>query len=283
MLEFILSLVTFTSLTPSNYDQISDGLQRLAQQFAATSQLIEVGKNDSGVMIYGLRIGNGPIRDLIVATHHGNEYGSTAVAMGAAESLAGNPIAGHTTFVIPVINVSGYNRRDRYEDSRDPNRDYPGPCATSGPFKLKSTKALADFVAVQNITASATLHTYSPAVLYPWGMSTQDLKTEYESTFVGLTKDATVESGYQIGNSAEVLYAADGTFEDYAFWKHGIWSLLFEMGSSHSPDSDSIKRMVEDNVPGLRRFLTNAPPLRADHHDFKGHCDIRVQRRIWLE
>jgi hypothetical protein len=277
----------FHQSVPSTYDQMVQVLKTIASQNSTTTTLITIGNSDSGVPIYGLQIGSGPIADLVVGTHHGNEYGSTAVALGAAQSLAQNPMNGHTVYVIPVLNVSGFNGRDRYEtagsETLDANRDYPGPCATSGPFKLKSTKALADFVADKNIVSSATLHTYWPAVLYPWGMSTRDLETQYQSTFVGLTKAAAVESGYQTGNSNELLYAADGTFEDYAFWKHGIWSLLFEMGDSHNPDQDEVKQMVAVNVPGIRRFLEMAPTDRAADHGFSGRCDTRAKRRTWLE
>ena len=51
-----------------------------------------------------------------------------------------------------------------------------------------------------------------------------DLKTEYEDLFKNLVASATVESKYTTGNNTEVMYPADGTFEDYAFWKTGAWS-----------------------------------------------------------
>lgn len=290
MINFLLSLFLLPQVnTPvsSNYDQVVQALRTIANDHGDNAQLFELAVSDSGQSIYGLKIGNGETADLIVATHHGNEYGSTAVAVGAAQAFAANPIAGHTVYVIPVLNIGGYNQRNRYESvngrSFDPNRDYPGPCGTSGPYNLKSTKALADFIDQKRIVSSATLHTYWPAVLYPWGISTRDLKTEYESTFIGLAKDATVESKYASGNSTELLYAADGAFEDYAYWKHGIWSLLFEMGVSHSPGQDQMKQMVAVNVPGLRRFIENAPKERAANHAFTGTCDRSVQQRYILE
>ena len=272
----------------SNYQIVLNQLKKIVQENPTTTEWIDIGKSDSGQMISGLKIGDGATADLVVATHHGNEYGSTAVAMGTAEAFAKDPLPGHTVYVIPVLNISGYNTRDRYErtsrGSIDPNRDYPGPCVQTRSFQSKSTKALADFVSQKQIVSSATLHTYFPAVLYPWGVSTLDTFTPYDSIFINLTKAATVESRYQIGNSKDVLYAADGAFEDYAYWKHGIWSLLFEMGSSHSPTQEGIKRMVADNVPGLRRFFEMAPKTRAENHAFTGRCDYtRSQRRTHLE
>ncbi len=288
MLEMILSLFLMTKATPpTNYSSVIDALRRISQENPTTTQWIDIGQSDSGQMISGLKIGDGEIADLVVATHHGNEYGSTAVALGAAESFARNPIPGHTVYIIPVLNISGYNSRYRYERTAsgnvDPNRDYPGPCVNGGSFRAKSTKALADFIDKANIVSSATLHTYWPAVLYPWGFSTRETKTEYDSTFIGLSKDAVVESGYTIGNSKELLYAADGAFEDYAYWKHGVWSLLFEMGGSHSPSQSQIRKMIDVNVPGLRRFFENAPKQRAANFAFTGKCDKSARPREHLE
>ena len=87
----------------------------------------------------------------------------------------------------------------------------------------------------------------------------------------------------RIGNNTQVLYPADGTFEDYAYWKHGIWSLLFELGFSHTPDATAIKNMVDVNIPGIRRFLENSPKQRVTTHAFTGKCDNMAMQRLWLE
>lgn len=264
-----------------NYAEVKSTLQRIATQYAANVALIDIGMSDNGEIIKGLKIGSGPIKNLVVGTHHGNEYGSTEVAMATAESFAQTPVQGQTIYVIPVLNTRGFDSRSRYESNKngmhDPNRDYPGPCGTEGPFNLKSTAALAKFIDQENIISLATLHTFYPAVVYPWGLSSRDLDTPYKSTFQKLALDATVESKYETGNSTEVIYAADGTFEDYAFWKHGIWSMLFELGFSHSPSEAAVRTMIETNVPGIRRMLENAPVTRAVDHEFRGTCDLSLR------
>lgn len=288
MIETIISMFMLTG-TPqaSNYDKVITTLDQIAQQNPSTVKVISIGVNDQGVPIRALQIGQGETPSLIVAAHHGNEYGSAAVALGAADSLAKNPIANQTVYVVPVLNISGYNRTSRNETSvsgsQDPNRDYTSPCKTGSSFKLKSTKSLADFLETKNIQISATLHTFFPAVVYPWGISTRDTSTPYDSQYRKLAQDAALESGYQTGNSTQIVYAADGTFEDYAYWKHGIWSLLFELGFSHNPDSTAIKNMIDTNVPGLRRYLQNAPKQRVAEHGFSGKCDFRVLQRVILE
>ncbi|MEK6628338.1 MAG: M14 family zinc carboxypeptidase [Bdellovibrionota bacterium] len=287
MFDAIISMFLFAAPSVTNYDKVVSTIQQIAQQNPANAKVISIGVNDQGVPIQALQIGNGEVGSLVVGTHHGNEYGSTAVALGVADSLAKNPVAGQTVYVVPVLNISGYNKFRRNETgvsgSHDSNRDYTSPCKSGASFNLKSTKALSDLLETKNIQISATLHTYFPAVVYPWGISTRDLSTPYDAKYIELANDATKESHYRVGNSTEVLYAADGTFEDYAYWKHGIWSLLFELGFSHSPDATSIKNMVEVNIPGIRRYLENAPKQRVSSHAFTGKCDGNVLQRIWLE
>jgi carboxypeptidase T len=268
--NLVLSTVSIASDT--KYMEVQHYLYKIAANSHGNAQIFTLGQSDSGQIIQGLKIGNGSVNNLVVAAHHGNEYGSTEVAKALASDLAKNPILGQTVWIIPVLNISGYNTNTRWEETYDPNRDYPGPCGTEGPFALKSTHALANFIEEKGIIASATLHTYYPAVVYPWGFSTQDLKTDYDDLFVQLSSNAAIESGYQIGNSNQVIYPAEGSYEDYAFWKHGVWSLLFELGFSHSPSPDEVKQMIDVNVPGIRRFLTTAPTTRAENHEFKGTC-----------
>lgn len=288
MLEGILALFLMQAPAANKYDNAIAKLNEIAATNPSQAQVVTIGLNDQGTPIKAIKIGNGETNSLVVATHHGNEYGSTAVALGFAENLAARPIEGQTVYIIPVLNVTGYNRGNRYEQNLsnvaiDPNRDYPSPCKTDKPYRLQSTNALATFIDQKNIQISATLHTYWPAVVYPWGISSTDLSTPYDDTYKNLVADATKESRYQTGNNTQVLYAADGTFEDYAYWKHGIWSLLFELGFSHGPDSVAIKNMIEVNNPGLRRFLENSPKVRVADHDFKGRCDSRMPMRVFLE
>ena len=259
-----------------NYDEVQAFLADLASRYPQNAQFFDLGVSDSGAMIRGLKIGDGPVKSMVVATHHGNEYGSTEVAKGVAASLAADPMKDQTVFVVPVLNIGGYNKRTRWESAKgrswDPNRNYPGPCGSEGEFSLKSTGALAQFIDAQGIVNSATLHTYYPAVVYPWGLSSNDLSTPYDDLFKMLVGAATQESKYQTGNSTEVIYAANGTYEDYAFWKHGVWSILFELGYSHSPTQAQVDEMVRVNVPGIRRMFAQSPSQRADRHEFTGHC-----------
>lgn len=274
----IFSVMANADVTTSRkYQGVLEFLQKLATQHPQSAEVFTMGYSDQGVAIQGIKIGNGDVSNLVVGAHHGNEYGAAELALNFAESVAQDPIGGQTIYVIPVLNIDGYNNRSRWERVNgyniDPNRDYPGPCGTEGPFNSRSTQALADFVDQKNIVASATLHTYWPAAVYPWGLSSHDLETPYTPVFMNMVQQATQYSQYQMGNSADVIYPADGTFEDYAFWKHGIWSILFEVGHSHRPNVSDINEILKGNVPGLRKMFEVAPKQRAEKHEFTGKCD----------
>jgi carboxypeptidase T len=280
LITLILLLSGFANAdlsTTRNYKDVTAYIHKLATQYPQNAELFTLGFSDQGVAIEGIKLGKGNVHNLVVGTHHGNEYGSTELALGFAESVAQTPIANQTLYVIPVLNIDGFNNRNRYErvngQAVDVNRDYPGPCGTEGPFHSRSSKALADFIEKEGIVASATLHTYWPAAVYPWGLSTHDIETPYTPIFMNMVKVATETSHYGQGNSGEVIYPADGTFEDYAFWKQGIWSILFEVGDSHYPDTNDLKAILSGTVPGMRKMFEVAPAKRAENHEFKGRCD----------
>jgi hypothetical protein len=97
------------------YRDVVNKLESLAVKHADQVELFDLGVSDNGEVIKGIKIGSGSVHNLVVATHHGNEYGSTEVAEAFAEDLAQNPIVGQTVYVIPVLNTWGYDRRNRRE------------------------------------------------------------------------------------------------------------------------------------------------------------------------
>jgi len=281
---FCFSIVLSAALADgSKYDLVRTGMRKVVAANPTTARGFDIGVSDSGLPIEGVQIGDGPVKTLVVATHHGNEFGSTYVAAQFIEALAAHPIPGHTVYVIPVLNIVGYNNRTREEPistraswgspTQDPNRDYPGPCGSegAGPFSLRSTHLLADFIDKAGVSASLTLHTYSPIVAYPWGMG-HGSTDPYPDLYKQLAALTVQFSKYPIGNSAQSLYPANGTFEDYAFWKHGIWSLLMEVGTSHNPSNNDLIKMAQVNIPGMAQFLAQVPAERATNHEYDGKC-----------
>jgi carboxypeptidase T len=174
-----LSIFLLSSSVPAhatNYDTLQNEMMRIAQGNEKNVRLFDIGKNDAGINIQGLAIGNGQIHNLIVATHHGDETSSTELAMAAAKELAAHPFPDQTVFVIPVLNVGGYNSGRRNETasgvSIDPNRTYPGPCGSAEKvFSLRSTANLDRFVDQEKVVASISLHGPFSIVGYAWGFA----------------------------------------------------------------------------------------------------------------
>jgi hypothetical protein len=234
--------------------------------------LFVLGKNDQGDDILGLRIGQegaGALPFLVVATHHGDEGQVVDVTNAMIDDLVAAAPANAVYYVIPVLNISGYNADRREESFRgggtvDANRDYPDPCrGTDAPFQLYSTKALADFVAAKNIVAAVTLHGYNGSLTYPWGTYTTEPLTPDNATFAPLVEQAAQVSGYQTGTHGQILYPTVGAFEDWAYYEYGVWVTLLEMSDGADPARDA---------KSLETYFANVPHARSAHHEHTGQC-----------
>ena len=80
----VLVLVLFSTsgqtqrTNPTPYEKIKAMMKQTADTHPQTATLFPLGDSNSGEVIWGLEIGHGPVHNLVVATHHGNEYGSLA-------------------------------------------------------------------------------------------------------------------------------------------------------------------------------------------------------------
>lgn len=272
----------------ARYQMVLDRLDDLVEKYPDTSEIIELGTNDKDKTIYVLKVTDPKAEEtshqLVVGGHHGNEYGSVEVAMAFAESIAKKPLEGRTVYVLPALNITGYNTNTRREDFIDPNRDYLGPCGShdtstskepkdddNKPFQLKSTKLLADFLVEKNISASLTLHTYGNVITYPWSVNYEQITNDHD-TFVAMAELGSEKNNYKIGTAADLLYFVAGNFVDYAYWEHGVWAFLFEIGTSHYPSDKSVKEAISLNVPAMRDMLDVAPAERSVSHAYDLTC-----------
>ncbi len=83
-----LSSLTFAAAPTGRYKTIHDQMKALEAGHPQVAKVFSIGTNDDGVELYALRISTAPqemdkskIGQLMVATHHGNEGGSTQLAM----------------------------------------------------------------------------------------------------------------------------------------------------------------------------------------------------------
>ena len=275
ILFFLISLSVYSQ---TRYDTISNQMTNLQKAYPTKITKFVLGKNDAKQDILGLRIGTSrrnSVNMLLVGTHHGNEGETANIAIQFSKLLAGKDLDNRVFFIIPVLNIPGYNKNQRWENSFDPNRDYPGPCKKKVDFRLKSTKALYDFVLANNFVASITLHGFIGIVAYPWGFSTRDVETLDNNYFIDISRDTANFAKYAYGNSTLEIYPADGCFEDWIYWKTGAWTLLFEIRNGSSSD-------IALNVNALEYYFFNINQSISNQHNFTGVCGQKL-RDLFLE
>lgn len=265
------------------YLNVVKRLQDLQAKYPAFAQMITIGTNDDGVDIIGIRISNSPATNdpgkaahLIVGTHHGNEGAAPEFTLALVESLL-KRYAGLDLFrtslletewhIIPVLNISGYNAGTRNEKGQDPNRDYPGPCIKAVGGKLKSIAALMAYLKTRTFAGSLTVHGYLGALTYPWGVDVSNTHTQDHNAFDLATAKAAKIAGYRYGTSTDIVYPCDGAFEDYSYWKHGLWSLLLELESGSASD-------ISKTVMGVTTYFDEI----AASHSVKNTFDTECQR-----
>lgn len=291
-------VVTFVTTAASagpitgKYADIVNRMRRLESAHTGVVSVFSIGTNDDGTDLMALRVSLTPRRadpkkvaHLIVGTHHGNETHAPLLTMMIADKLVAR-YRSHDLFeanlaetewvIVPVLNVPGYNANSRYERNTDPNRDYPGPCISGPGGRLKSIRTIMEFMSSRVFSGGITVHGYLGALTYPWGVSAADLHTADHNFFAQATQKAAEHNGYRHGTSTDIVYPCDGSFEDYIYWKHGMWSLLVELESGSSSD-------LTRTTSAVMSFLDQVDSSPSVKHAFDTQCtreerlDLRIE------
>lgn len=281
ILVLVASYTLFAAPPTGKYETAVEQMRVLQSQFPSYSSLFSIGENDEGTEIIAMRVSLTPnmmdpdkIGQLIVATHHGNEGHSTTYALRFLERLL-EKYSGPELFegrltetewtIIPVLNISGYNANRRQEYGIDPNRDYPGPCISNPGGRLKSSRTVMKFLTTRIFTGTITVHGYIGTLTYPWGISLNNTHTLDHNQYVKITSKAAEYNGYRYGTSTDIVYPANGTYEDYVYWKYGIWSLLVELRTGSSSD-------IEDTVDATEVFFDELDSSPSTSNQMTGQC-----------
>ncbi len=287
MVYWIALLSSFTLLGATRYGRVSEELSELHKKSPHTTALFSLGMNDDETPLWAIRVSRTPKNvdpkksaHLVVAALHGNELRTADFAMHFLRDLVtrfSRPAVARTWlkdtewYVIPVMNVPGYNSGERLEHGIDPNRDFPGLCLPHLQSQLKSTRLLVDFLGRRSYTGSVAVHGYAHALTFPWGMPFPSTRTPDHYKFEKATRIAASVNDYPYGTTTDLVYPAENTFEDFAYWKHGIWSLLLELKDGSPLDiaksSDALFSYfasLEDKPSHQNTFACNtlrSPPL----------------------
>ncbi len=267
---------TFITLTASaaDYEKILARLNELDK--LPNTTLFSLGKNDQGQDIMGIVVGDGrraQTKHVVVGTHHGNERAAAEVPLHFTEIIANNFDSSVLYYVVPVLNVSGYNNYRREEsgsdgDTHDSNRDYEDACTTKQDFQLKSTTLIAELIERENIVSAVSVHGYVGTFTYPWGTETSNYSTADDAFLSEWAKKAAKVNNYKTGTHGGAIYPATGAFEDWAYYKLGVWSFLLEI---RSPSSD-----LKKDALSLYEFFRNSPSERSTNVGQEVNCMQRI-------
>jgi hypothetical protein len=281
--------VTQVGSSPASYRAVLEQMDQLHQQYPTLTSEFSIGQNNEGVDIMALRVSTNPtasdprkIGYLVVGTHHGNEGQAPVFTLFFAQQLlkrytgpelSRSNLAGIEWVILPVLNISGYNAGTREEYGIDPNRQYPGPCIANPATSLKSIQLMEQLLASRSFTGSVTVHGYANALTFPWGVDTTETHTNDQDVYERIFAKAASYNGYPYGTSTDVVYPCDGSFEDFVYWKYGIWSMLLELKDGSASDIASSEEAVYsffsqlDSSPSGRNQMTGS--CRARHPDLR--------------
>lgn len=257
-----------------DYDKIVTRLKDLDQQPNTT--LFTLGQNDQGRNIMGIIVGDpatAKVKHVVVGTHHGNERASAEVPLLFTDMVVKAYDPSVLYYIVPVLNISGYNVSRREEtgsdgDTHDANRDYEDACSTKQDFQLKSTTLISELVEREDIVSAVTVHGYIGTFTYPWGTEARDYTTQDDAFFQTWAKKAVKINNYKIGTHGAAIYPATGAFEDWAYYKLGVWSFLLEI---RSPSSD-----LKKDAQTLVEFFKNSPTERSRNVGQHVNCMQRI-------
>lgn len=262
--------------------QVSDQIDAIYASYPSVTKKISLGQNDNRQDIFAVRISATPdkvdstkIGFFIVGGHHGNEQHSVTLALHLARSIARRmtlPTFRDTTmldtewWIVPAVNLPGLEHGHRWEQGRDPNREYKGPCHAGTSRPLKSIQSIVDTLETRTFTAAATLHGYIGTLTSPWGVTTPSPKPIDYPVYETWLRKASRHNGYAWGTSSEMIYPANGTFEDYVFWKYGMWSLLVELKTGNTLDLANTTDAVLEFFSQVNATRAAAPSASVSCH-----------------
>uniref|UniRef100_A0A182PB01 Peptidase M14 domain-containing protein n=1 Tax=Anopheles epiroticus TaxID=199890 RepID=A0A182PB01_9DIPT len=228
---------------------------------------------------------------------HAREWAAPAMAMYLISELVENAsknqdlLTGLTWTIVPIANPDGYEysheherlwRKTRRPAGRncigvDGNRNYDfhwaevgasnAPCAETyhgeTSFSEPETRAIRDELLRLKGRCKfyLSLHTYGEYLLYPWGW-TNDLPVGWEKIHAVAKVGAraiqqATGTAYTVGSSTNVLYAAAGGSDDYAFAVADVpISMTMELpgggSAGFNPPPSRIEEIVKETFVGIR-------------------------------
>ncbi len=258
-------------------------------------------------------------RVAFIGCHHAREWISVEVPFLLARYLLENYhqderikllVDSSEIWIVPLLNPDGLeysiinyrlwrkNRRFNFDGSYgvDLNRNYSyrwgydnlgsSPEPASGtyrgayPFSEPEVEAIRNLFSNRNFSAAISYHSYSQAILYPWGYINQPtpiepLLQQLASEMADLIFRVNGRL-YEVGRASSLLYLTNGDFTDWAYGYFGIPAFTIELppldrlqGGFLNSEQD-IDSVFQENLPAalhliewaITNYQTSNRPLR---------------------
>jgi predicted deacylase len=248
-------------------DEIAAYLRSEAQANSELLRFQVIGKSQQGreiAVVTVTKSANGDTPGIYFnGTHHGNERASTEAVLALLDYLVREQnqpavdklLRRYRIILQPLVNPDGHALNLR-TDSRgiDPNRDYATPSRPEKEaFQTVETRLVRDLLERERVVASAAFHSGLEAVLWPW-CHTPTL-SQHDPVFRTLA--SSVAKTMQVNRTSQSFYdyQTEGEYIDFAYMRHGIYALTFEVAHEASPPSSRLLSTVKRAVQGSFSFI----------------------------
>ncbi len=271
-LIFALSVLTTAAfgIEFNRYHDQEEIAVYLRQEAAARPELVKfevLGKSHQGreIAMVTLTKASSPEAPALYfnGTHHGNERASTEAVLALIDHLIKNQnqvaidkiLRRYRILLQPLVNPDGHALNLRTDSKGiDPNRDYASPNkADKDAFQIVETRIVRDLLQREKVIASAAFHSGLEAVLWPWCHSPQ--QSQHDPVFRALA--AAASKPMQVNRTTQSFYdyQTEGEYIDFAYMRHGVYALTFEVSHEAAPAANKLQATVRRTVQGSLSFI----------------------------
>lgn len=221
---------------------------------------------------------------------HGDERVGPHAVLEAAELLCSNQtdidLTDNLIVLTPITNVLGFALRERGENGRDPNRDFPfdqeDGVSSSCLETVTARLVHRIFYHYRRIVAGITFHGGDQSISYPWGSKSHEGDAALDQPALHLIAKELQKAGggsdvYKIGSMEEVVYTVNGGMEDWAYALGIEGEKLLQCEPSSFGGYDSKKYTENVSLPSAAMFLVESSNEKSPPESFLGsNSDLRT-------
>ncbi len=280
--EIPYSLLTEQESTTStrgypNYQQMTEKLQKLANDYPEIFHLFSIGQSVEGRELWVMKVSNSPREERLlpefkyISSMHGDEITGRDLMIMFLEEIAENAksdpriqllLENTEIYIMPSMNPDGSERRSRFNANRiDLNRNFPDFTRRSHPTAQPETQAVMNFQSQRRFALSANFHSGAVVVNYPWDTVYEkhpldELIRHFSLEYAQLNPAMRNSTRFPLGvvNGAQ-WYVLKGGMQDWSYHWHQDLQVTVELSNPKWPAFETLPEYYRDNRNSLYRYL----------------------------